>query len=47
MECGTGTVTTYFPELRTAGGNETVHFTPDLYRYTSVGWQLANGSKRW
>jgi hypothetical protein len=43
----TRSLTVYFPELRTSGGNETVYFSPDLYRYTSSGWQLANGTKPW
>jgi hypothetical protein len=49
FECGYHSATVYFPELRTTSGNETIHFSPDLYKYTSSGWMLVRGDapKRW
>jgi hypothetical protein len=40
-------VTVYFPNLYTNGGYEPVYFSPDLYKYTSSGWQLVDGTKPW
>lgn len=36
---GPHSVTVFFPELRTGGGNETVYFSPVLYKSTSSGLQ--------
>jgi hypothetical protein len=48
FECGTGSVRVYFPDLYTAAGDETVYYSPDLWRYTtSSGWQPYDTSKPW
>ena len=47
FQCGTSSVVVFFPELYTGGGNETVYYSPDLWKYTSAGWIEWNTSKPW
>jgi hypothetical protein len=47
FQCGTSSVVVYFPELYTGGGNETVSYSPDLWKYTSAGWIPWNTTKPW
>jgi hypothetical protein len=47
FECGAASVRVYFPLLYTSGGYETVYYSPDLWKYTSSGWQPYDTSKPW
>jgi hypothetical protein len=47
FECAYHSATVYFPDLKTTTGNESVNFSPDLYKYSSSGWTPYDTTKPW